>query len=144
MSAYLNTTIIDAAIGTDTRLALTDNDPTTLSQLIALASSVVDAALSNAGHAVPLTDAIADLPGVVHIATLGQFMILAYQRKGLEVPESARTATGILNAIAKGDVPIPGKTPEAQEAVGGGEFTDSDPDSEEGKPRIFGGLRTIY
>lgn len=146
MSYHVSTTEVERAIGANAEDALSDSDADTIDQVIQYASSLVDAALINAGYTPPATlkadpSAAVDL---VKMATIGAVVAQLYGRKGIKPPESLNVFGATFNAIVDGTLTIPGMTPSAEKAVGRVDFTESDSTVSGSKPKIFGGLRSDY
>lgn len=136
-AAYIDTTFVDRHIGQDARLALFDDgagyEAATLTALINTASAILKAALQNAGYS-PGDSTTSDL---VKIATFGQFVLMAYGRKGLKVPDQFATSVALAEGIRSGAVPVPDTDPSTRDGVGGVLFTDSSDTTSTGKPAIF-------
>ena len=131
--AWIDTTYIDSFISTEVRTDLFTDEAgsPSVTTVIDAAQSIVEAALRNAGYTPPTTTANNDLK----LATLGQFLRLAYSRpsKTLELPEAYDGIVAMAQAIAVGDFEPKGLTVDQLGAVGGAEFTESDPDVTDAK-----------
>lgn len=126
--AWITTGYIDAFLGAEVRAELFSDTTTTagaVTTLINSAQAVVEAALRHVGYTPPTT-ANEDLK----LATLGQFVALAYGRpsKNLPIPESMDRFVQMAVDIREGDLQPEGLTPDQQGARGGAKFTQSDPD----------------
>lgn len=136
-AAFIDATFVDRHLGQDVRLALFDDgagyESATLTALINTASAILKAALQNAGYSAGDTTS-SDL---IRIATFGQFVLMAYGRKGLKVPEQFATSVALAEGIRSGAVPVPDTAPSTRDGVGGVLFTDSSATTSTGKPAIF-------
>lgn len=150
MAAYIDSDYIDAFIGSDEREGLfTDNGTYTASyetQVITSASERVLAAANAAGYSLGSTTT----NELVKQATFGQFIVLAYGRKGLTPPERYTTEILMADNIRLGRIIITSSSPDNLQAVGAADFTSSDPDDTTGvaegdvKPQIFKTLRSVW
>ena len=145
--AYIDTDDMDALVGEDVRQALfTDEsdsgayNSTKFARAAAMATDIVRAACLNAGYADPGTTTSIEL---LKAATLGAMIDWAFRRRQ-EVPGEYAYLIALPEAIRTGEVPVPGLTPDAQNAPGGVRFTDSSTTSSTGKPSRFKDLRDYY
>ena len=127
-ACYISSSDVDAFIGIVRRQALfndqvsvgyVDNNFIRITQM---ASAVVKSAAHNAGYT-SLADSSDD--DDVKLATIGQFLLMAYGRKGEAVPEQFASAINMAEAIRKGDLELTGLTVNARDAVGGNKWTES-------------------
>jgi hypothetical protein len=147
-AALIDTADVDAVIGEDVRQRLfTDSaddgayNGTKFTRAVNLASAMANAALENAGY--PVGDSTTN--DTVKLLTLSIFVRMAYARKQQAPPEDVVALLGGLpEGVRAGDVPVPGLSPDAQDAVGGVKFSGSTTTTVGDKPQIFGGLRTLY
>lgn len=139
MPAYIDEAYIENAIGVHVEEALSDASSEVRDQLIAAASAVAQSALLNAGYTVDPDD----VPDLVRHATLAALLPMLYGRKGLRVPEELAIYGATFEAIREGHLPVPGLAPDAGDAVGGVEFSESDASVTGSKPKVFGGLRKL-
>ena len=127
--AWIDTTYIDSFLSEELRTELfTDETGTpSVTTLIDAAQAIVEAALRHTGYPVPET-ANNDLK----LATLGQFVAMAYGRptKELPIPASVERFVGMAQDIREGNFQPKGLTPDQQGAHGGVKFTESNPDVE--------------
>lgn len=128
MANWIDASYVNNFLSSEVRAELfTDESGTPdITVLIGAAQSKVEAALRFAGYEIPATTTNNDLK----LAVLGQFLPLAYARpsKGLEVPEEYDSFVALADDIRAGELQPKGLTPSAIGAVGGIEFTESDPD----------------
>lgn len=134
-AAYIDSDYVDAMIGADVRAKLFDDGSGYVSSILTVqinaASALIKAAALNAGYT--LGDSTTN--DTIKIATFGQFIGLAYNRKGLIPPEEYRSTIAMAEQIRTGVLPIPGDSPLPRDAVGGVKFSDSDATT--GKPALF-------
>lgn len=144
MATHIDASYVGVYIGEDARDELSGS-VANLTTMITDASAMVDSALTNAGYSPDDIDS-SDVPSLIKQATLGQVIRMLYRRKGLDVPTEFSELTSFLDAIYDGRLPIPELTPDASEAVGGTQFTNSSETADEGRPCIFanGKLRNYY
>ena len=125
--AWIDTTYIDSFISQELRSELFSDVSGTpsVTTLIDAAQSIVEEALRHTGYDVPAT-ANNDLK----LATLGQFVALAFGRptKNIPVPESVERFVGLAELIRTGQFQPKGLTPDQLGAHGGVQFTENDPD----------------
>lgn len=147
-AALIDTDDVDAVIGTDVRQKLFTDEAdsgvyssTKFTRVVNLASAMANAALSNAGY--PVGDSTTN--DMVKLLALSIAVRMAYARKQQEPPADVLSLLGGLpEGVRAGDVPVPGLSPDAQDAVGGVKFTGSSTSVTGDKPPIFKDLRTLY
>lgn len=149
MSYHVSTTEVERAIGADAEAGLSDSDSNVIGQLIEYASSLVDAALINAGYTPPATGSASSntpslAPDLVKMATIGALLPQLYGRKGIKVPEQLLIFGSVFERVADGSLPINGLTPDATKAVGRVDFSESTDGVTDAKPKVFGSLRDDY
>lgn len=137
-SLYLSVADVDAAIGSTRRQNLFATETGTYltadyTRVVQYSSALVKAAAQNAGYS--LGDTTTD--DVVVTASLGQFLKMAYGRKGGEVPDQWDSAVALLEAIRTGAVPIPSLTPSTRDGSGGSVFTESSTSITNSSRQIF-------
>jgi len=139
--AFLDEAFIEAMISDEVQEALygDDSGDVFLSAHTAAADALVTSALLNAGYGEPTLAANPKSFALVRLAAFGEFIALAYGRKQLEVPDEYSSAVKLRKQIQDGDLPMPDMQPSAPTAVGGVDFTESDPsvESDEVAPQIF-------
>lgn len=129
--AFIDTTYVDNAIGTATRLALA---PTTaaFTQYEGQARSKVVATAAVAGYSL----GTASSNDLVRLLTMGQWYFFAGgMRKGLEVPPAIADAIDMLDQLRGGQLPIPGLSPSARDGVSGVAFSATT--GADGRPQYF-------
>lgn len=149
MAAYIDADYVDAFLSLADREAIFDDgggyDSTFFDQLVTSASQLVKIAAKHAGYDLGATST----DETVKMATFGQFIVLAFQKKSLQVPEQYINQINLLEAIRQGKVPLE-SDPDALRAVGGVYFTSSDETDTTGiadgsvKPQIFKTLRVSW
>lgn len=143
MAAFIDATFIENAIGSAEYDAMTESTASIGTQLISQASALVASVLEGAGYSYGYTSVTA--PDLVKTATLGAILPMLYGRKQLQVPSGYHVHMNVFEKIRTGELAIPGVDPDDErDAVGGVKFTDSSTTSTDGKPRIFGGLRSVF
>lgn len=125
MASYIDADDIDALLGTATRqdlFATVNGTYVTawFSNCIIFASELVRVAAFNSGYSNPSAD------NAIKVATLGQFMIMAYGRKQKTPPAIFAEMLMVYDKIVKGEFQFPDQTPTAQDAVGGSSFSETD------------------
>jgi len=140
MSAHIDNTYVENAIGAAAWDAMCSSSAAVKTQLIASASSVVDAVLINAGYSPPTASA----PDLVKTATLGALLPQVYGRRGLQVPDHLLVNVNVFEAIRRGDLPIPNLAPSTSEGTGGSKFSDSSSTTTDGRPRVFKDMRRVF
>jgi hypothetical protein len=144
MAEYVTKAYVDRALGKGlvsglTGAATSATTHSVVTQLIQSASAMVESALRNAGYTPPGDSA----PDMVKTATLGALVPLMYSRKQAPIPDGYELFTDAFDSIRNGDIPVPGLSITAANAVGGSRWTDSS-DTTDGRPRIYGSLRKLY
>lgn len=149
MAAYIDTIYVDAFLSTADRTAIFDDGSgyvsTNFDQLVTSASQLVKIAAKHAGY--DLSSTTTD--ETVKMATFGQFVVMAFQKKSLQVPEQYLNFINLLELIRSGAIPLE-TSPDAERAVGGVYFTPSDPEDSDGIaegttiPQTFRQLRTVW
>lgn len=139
---YLADADINAAIGSELRVALFSDSGGTESttertRAIEIASAIVKAAVTKAGYSIG--DTTTD--DTVIAATLGQFLAIAYGRKGEKVPEQFYSVVNLAEEIKTGKVPLPSLALDTSAAVGGVDFSDTSSSSASSRHQVFA-LRT--
>lgn len=127
-ASYLTTADVDAVISVRTRL-FEDTSPgdgsgysaTFFTRAVELASAIVKSAAHSAGYT-SLGDSTTDEQVIA--ATLGQFLVIAYNRKQQAVPPEFFEAVNLATGIRDGSVPLTSLTVSSRAAVGGVEFSD--------------------
>ncbi len=121
--AYIDSTYITNRIGASLMNALAESDSARISAWCDDATALVQSALEHAGYASP------SAPGDdVKLATFGQWLIAANAlRIGVDIPAQWYAAVMLLDRIRKGEHKPIGLTPNTTGAVGGSEFSESDP-----------------
>lgn len=117
--AFIDTTYVDNAIGTATRLALA---PTTaaFTQYEGQARAKVRSAAAVSGYSL----GTASSNDFVRLLTLGQWYFFAGGlRKGLEIPPALAESIDMLEAVRSGEMPIPGLDPSSRDGVSGVKFS---------------------
>lgn len=143
MAAYIDETYVENAIGADEQTAMATGSA--LTQLISAASATVAAVFFKAGHtSITATD-------FVKVCTMGALLPMLYSRKGIAIPDDFKMAyvgplEFLIDSVGKGNIPDPGQTVTARDAIGGSKFTISDPDSTDtdARPNVFNGLRSVF
>jgi len=145
MAAYLTTDDVDAIVGaTERQSFFTDAgayNSALFTKINNLASALGQAAAQNAGYSASSDN------DMVKAMTLGAFVRLMYGRKQLEVPKhTLEVLGGLLEGVRVGEVPIPGLSPDAQDAVGGNDISPQSATSASGRPAVFNnkGLRKVF
>lgn len=140
--AYLTSTYLDEALGSDKVTALT---PTSAERdrLIAQAEAECESALLMGGYSIATPpsayDASAsDCPEVVKLAAFGAWLELAYGRNDLELPEVFGAYVRKIDDIRAGKIEINGVTKATARAVGGVLFSDSTSGLSTSRPARFG------
>lgn len=138
MAPYIDATYIGAFIPSNVLVSLfvddgvADTGDAKRTAVIAAAQSVVDAALVSALEiTVPLSDTV---PEIVKQATLGQFALLAYGRKAIQVPEQFSIAIGLAEGIRSGKLSVPELAADTEAAIGGIIASETDESVEGSKP----------
>lgn len=129
--AYIDTTYVDNAIGSDVRSAVA---PTTaaFNQFEAAARARIKEAASGAGYTLGDTTTSAQVQDL----TLGVFIILSYsQTKGITVPPEFRDTFYRLDDIRTGKAKLIDYTPSSRDGVGGATFSATSGTS--GRPQVF-------
>lgn len=125
-AAYITAVDVDAFIGQATRSALFNDGngftTSTFLKVVYNASSLVKAAAHAAGYT-SLGDTTTN--DTIKTATLGQFLVMAYNRKQQRVPAEFYEQINLTSEIREGRVPIPGMSPSTQDAVGGVSFSET-------------------
>ncbi len=118
-AVYLTSADIDALVGTDVRTALfvDDTGNTHLARCIQLASAVIKSAAHRAGYT-GLGDTTTDEQVIA--ATLGQFLVLMYNRKQQRVPPEFFEVVNMATEIREGRLPLLGLTASTTSAAAGG------------------------
>ena len=121
-ASYIDTDVIDAYVGADVRadLFVDDTGGTLITTLIEHASEIVRASAHNAGYT-SLGNTTTNVQ--VILATLGQFLFAAYNRKQQELPERFAVWANHADAIASGALPLVGLTVDDTAAVGGSKWS---------------------
>lgn len=120
--AIIDTTYVDNSIGITVRQAVTGSSTTVFDQLEEMARVKVKAACLSAGYTIGDSETNA----TIKLLVLGQWMLLAYGlRKGIEIPPAIQDAINMLELVRTGKMPIPGLSPDPQDAVGGSKWSDS-------------------
>ena len=150
MATYIDTTYIGNAIGAGVLTQLFTDEGSyvaaAVTQAIASASERTKSAGTAAGYSMSSTTTTDPL---VQDATLGQFIALAYARKGLEVPAAYQHWLYLADGIMAGKIVLTG-TPSANMTVGGVDWTSSDPSDDAGvasgdvRPPVFKTLRNDW
>lgn len=135
-SQHIDLSYVDTALNKATSRDLIDattgvTSHSVATQLIKAASARVDGALEAAGYPIPGSSP----PALVKDATLGQYLVRAYGRKGLTLPDRWHEHVHLVDAIAEGETTVPGLTPDSEKAVGRVWFSDSSDTN--GKPRVY-------
>ena len=131
--AIITTGYVDLAIGTSTRTALA---PTTaaFNQYQAQATATVQSKTAVAGYSIATNDTNTFVQELV----LGQWYVKALGfRKGIKLPPGIQEALNSLAQVSTGDLPIPGKTPNARDAIGGVKFSAGSTSSRTGRHPFF-------
>lgn len=134
--AYLDSTYLNDALGSAVVTALCPSSDV-LSRVIAQASAKVDAALKMGGYELTSAEPIANVPEIVKLAAMGQFVKLAYGRHGRVPPEAYSEDINLLAGFRDGTIEITGFTQSTVRAVGGHTFSDTSETSDTGKPLVF-------
>lgn len=139
--AHITGTEVGYSIGSTEWAQLTDSDASTQTHLLALATSIVDAALKKRGYTPPTSAG-----NLVKTATLGALLPMLYGRKGLAVPEQLQVHIAVFNKIAddKDGLPPDDLVPAADAGIGGVEFTESSTSVSGAKTKVFGNLRGTF
>lgn len=127
--AIITTGYVDLAIGTSTRTALA---PTTAAfdQYQQQATATVQSKAAVAGYGITTNDTNVFVQQLV----LGQWYVKALGwRKGMALPPNVAVSVNDLELVSTGDLPIPGKTPNARDAIGGTKFSDTSKTSTNGR-----------
>lgn len=128
---FIDTTYVDNAIGTATRLAMAPNTGAFL-QYERQARAKVTAAAAVAGYSLA-TSSSNDL---IRLMTLGQWYFFAGGlRKGLETPPAISDALDMLEQLRAGQLPVPGLTPSSRDGVSGVRFSATS--GADGRPQYF-------
>lgn len=138
MSAHITQTYLRHALTTAVADALATGSA--LTQWIAAASGVIDAALSNSGYSSPAT-----ANDQIKLATVGVLLeIMPQARKGVEIPGQLREISQALwRGIASGDIQPTGMTPTERDAIGGVAFSDQTTGTT-GQAAVHIRLRDVY
>ena len=121
---YITATYCRVMLGTTTVNALTDTTTGVLTQLIAAADAVVVGAVQHAGYVAPSTTTGTPNPDV-RLASFGQWVAMAYARKGIDIPAQWKQAVELADRMRNGTHAPNGLVPNAQNAVGGSQFSDT-------------------
>lgn len=145
MSTHIDKAYVENALGKRFTAAAADTttgatSSTVLTQLIQSASALVDSALRNAGYTPPTSTA----PDFVKTATLGALIPLVYSRDQIPIPEGYQVYVDAYNVIRTGEMPVPGLTPNARDAVGGVKFAEASTGVSGSRPRVYSKLRDYY
>jgi hypothetical protein len=121
--AILTSGYVDNSIGTATRAALAGTGGSDrFAQYEEQARTTVIAKCKVAGYTIATNDANAMVKELV----LGQWYIKALgYKKGMQLPPLIAEQVNLLVQVQDGRVPIPGKTPSGQDAIGGVKFSGS-------------------
>lgn len=120
--AYITQSYIEAFLGSEVLTELFTDDgaynSNHVNTVIEAAESRVKQALKAAGYTPPSTTTT---DGVIKQATLGQFIIMAYNRptKSLEIPTTFRQYIGVMQALYEGTIRPETLTPDELAGVGG-------------------------
>lgn len=146
MSYHISKAQLELALGENTVDGLGDQSDASIDQIISFGSALVDSAIISAGYTPPVTvkgdEALA--VDLIKMATVGAVVSMLWGRKGLKPPEALNVYGSTFNALFSGDLKIPGLDPNPRAAVGGVDFSSSDPTDIDGRPQVFGGLRKTY
>lgn len=130
-ASYLTATYVNQYITSAVRISLFDDDEdgslsaseiAAFDELVTGASEQARAYAENAGY----------VPGdsttsrILKKATLGIFLIEAYQRRQQNVPEQFATLLSLAEELRTGALEIYDLTPTTRDAVGGSSFTETD------------------
>ncbi len=132
MASYIDSTFVDAYLGTAVRTALVSDSGANLTTLIEGATAIVQTALRNSGYSVPTTTT----DDTVKLAVMGALWVTLSSRPEYQIalPENwkehpCRAAyVGILN----GDCPVT-LSLTSRDAVGGFSFSDASTSSSTGR-----------
>lgn len=131
--ALIDTSYVDNAIGTALRITVAPSTAA-FNQYEEQARAVVQAAAQVAGYSVGNTSDNA----TVQLLALGQWYRFATGlRKGIEIPEPIQASIDQLALVRTGDLPIPGMSPSTRDGIGGVKFSDTDENSDSGRPQYF-------
>lgn len=144
MARYVTTADFDAVC--DARAALFDDggsfSSTHFEKAADLASAMARAVAENAGY--NTGDGDSSDNDMVKALALSYLVHMAYGRRQREVPAALSAILAPLpEGVWSGDLPIPGLTPSAADAVGGIASTDRSPTSTSGRPPIFKDLSKV-
>ena len=119
--AIITSGYVDNSIGTATRVALAGTGGSArFLQYEEQARTTVIAKCKVAGYSVATNDANPMIKEMV----LGQWYVKALGlKKGIIVPPAIADSINQLERVQDGKLPIPGKTPNARDAVGGNQFS---------------------
>lgn len=140
--AHVTGTEVGYAIGATEWAQMTDSDSSIQSQLLNQATSIMNDSLTKRGYAAPSSNAGNDIKA----GTIGILIPMLWGRKGLQYPEGLQIYVDIFKNIAdvKNGMPLEGLEPSPDAGIGGVEFTESSTSVSDSKPKVFGGLRTIF
>ena len=131
--AIITTGYVNLAIGTSTRAALA---PTTAAfdQYQTQATVTVQSKAAVAGYSITTNDT----NDFVKQLVLGQWYVKALGwRKGMALPPNVAVAVNDLELVSTGDLPIPGKSPNARDAIGGVKFSAASATARTGRFAFF-------
>lgn len=134
--AIITAGYVDNAIGTSTRVALAGTSATSARfvQYQEQATSTVQSKALVAGYGIATNDTNVFVKQLV----LGQWYVKALGwRKGMALPPNVATAINDLELVSTGDLPIPGKTPNARDAIGGVKFSETSKTATTGRFQYF-------
>lgn len=119
--AIITAGYVNLAIGTSTRLALAPST-SAFNQYEVQARVTVQSKAAVAGYSI----ATNDTNDFVQQLVLGQWYVKALGwRKGMALPPLVAEAVNDLILVSTGDLPIPGKTPNTRDAIGGVKFSNA-------------------
>jgi len=144
VSYHVSESELQVALGANAETAFKGSEAIT--NVISMASAMVDAYLLGKGYTPPGTSAGSEGAAVdlVKAATIGHAIYMLYGKQGLAVPEALGIYVDAIRLLQDRDTAIPGMTPSSKTGVGGTQFTSASKTSTTAKPQIFGDLRKQY
>lgn len=123
-AAYITATDVNAAITSAVRadLFVDDSGDAFFDDLVQKASELVKSAAHNAGY-ITLGDTTTSQQ--IKMATLGQFLMLAYNRKQQALPEAFYEAYNMLERIRNGAIELTDFDASTTSGIGGAAFTET-------------------
>ena len=137
MAQYIDATYVRAHLGTAYDAAVVGITGVSATVLFESATSVIQTAMRNSGYSPP-SDEPADAEEFVKLATLGCYreLLASVPEGSIPLPENWSTHPSKIAyaAILSGDAKL-AATPTVADAVGGAQFSESDPDVDGSRPQ---------